>query len=241
MPQVLVGILCCAPFWRAGPLAEDVGASAQVGTANDIERERSFALIFRLAARFARGELEQDLACASHLDCDGGQIRDELGALRIFLDRDPRSALSSAIEQSRRCIAQGRIHTEVLESACEGALFSLGFFESREEDVVILAAFDGYLRERLSPDSRVALANAFYPRFNGLVWFAGRPAAAAWTAFIRKANAQLGLYTPEQLDVVLRALNDPPRRLSFSDFSYPPFSVQRRLRSLDGGADNDVN
>jgi len=242
VPHVIVaifaGTLWGAPLWCVAPLAEEPGASAEIGLASDRKREQTFALIFGLAARFSRGELGDDWARGERPDYDTGQIGDELAALRIFLAGDPRTVLRSTIEQSRRCISQGRIHAEVLDSACEGALFSLGFFESAADDDVILSAFVGFLNERLPPDSSAALANAFYPRFNGLVWFAGRSAAAAWTAFIKTANTQFLLYTQEQLDVVLRALNDPPRNLSFRDYSFPPFAAQRRLRSLVGETDS---
>lgn len=178
--------------------------------------QRTYESLFQWAAAYTRGEWE--FGEPRRMGCESQCVQAELALIRDFLNIAPRQALNASLGQVHLCIREGRYHDEVIDNACEGALFSLGFFETATEDASILASFEPYRHRKLLRVQADALRNVFYPRYNGLVWTTGRPLTRQWVVLLKQLNRRNVLYTHSQLMSALHYFQAPPRELSRETF-----------------------
>jgi hypothetical protein len=189
--------------------------------------------IFNLAWKESLGELDGYLECRA--GCDREQRKHDLAGLRAFLALKKRVALKTTIDLVSWCVTHdgfGALEQEMLDPTCEGGLFALGLFEDPSSDRSILASFRRFLVQRASPRERSALKSLFYPRYNGVAWFSGRPLSRHWLVLVERLDRKYGLYTREQWGLIRSRFEAPPDKLIREEFLFPPFHIARRLRSV---------
>jgi hypothetical protein len=190
--------------------------------------------IFSLTVNGANGDLEARVTCDFGYDftCDVLTLEQDLAGLRQFFALKPEVALETTLTLVHWCIETGGFTPERVYNPCEGGLFSLGFIDGVPADRVILQSFKRYQGRELSPEEREALSNLFYPSWYGINWLHERQQATEWVALIEALDREHALFDPDQLEIVRRTLLSRPTHEDRHEYSYPPFSIHRRLRAL---------